>query len=88
MLSILHELNDRLKGALEQAFPAAATAAAAEGSALDAQLGPASKPEFGDFQANGALALAKRLVELQGGSIGVTSTLGQGATFWVELPAA
>jgi signal transduction histidine kinase len=34
------------------------------------------------------LALAKRLVELQGGSIGVTSTLGQGATFWVELPAA
>ncbi len=61
MLSILHELNDRLKGALEQAFPAAATAAAAEGTALDAQLGPASKPEFGDFQANGALALAKRL---------------------------
>lgn len=34
------------------------------------------------------LALAKRLVELQGGSIGVTSTPGQGATFWVELPAA
>jgi signal transduction histidine kinase len=34
------------------------------------------------------LALAKRLVELQGGSIGVTSTLGEGATFWVELPAA
>jgi len=34
------------------------------------------------------LALAKRLVELQGGSIGVTSELGQGATFWVELPIA
>ena len=34
------------------------------------------------------LALAKRLVELQGGSIGVTSTPGEGATFWVELPAA
>ncbi|WP_372707533.1 ATP-binding protein [Brevundimonas sp.] len=34
------------------------------------------------------LALAKRLVELQGGSIGVTSTAGEGATFWVELPAA
>jgi arginyl-tRNA synthetase len=61
MLSILHELNDRLQGALEEAFPAAAAAAAAEGTALDAQLGPASKPEFGDFQANGALALAKRL---------------------------
>jgi arginyl-tRNA synthetase len=61
MLSILHELNHRLQGALDQAFPAAAAAAKAEGSALDAQLGPASKPEFGDFQANGALALAKRL---------------------------
>lgn len=34
------------------------------------------------------LALAKRLVELQGGSIGVVSTPGQGAAFWVELPAA
>ncbi len=34
------------------------------------------------------LALAKRLVELQGGSIGVISSPGDGATFWVELPAA
>lgn len=34
------------------------------------------------------LALAKRLVELQGGLIGVDSAPGQGATFWVELPAA
>ena len=34
------------------------------------------------------LALAKRLVELQGGSIGVTSAPGEGAAFWVELPAA
>lgn len=34
------------------------------------------------------LALAKRLIELQGGTIGVESTPGQGATFWVELPAA
>tara|TARA_R110002051_G_scaffold90476_5_gene159379 strand:- start:4726 stop:6402 length:1677 start_codon:yes stop_codon:yes gene_type:complete len=34
------------------------------------------------------LALAKRLTELQGGSIGVVSTLGEGATFWIELPAA
>lgn len=34
------------------------------------------------------LALAKRLVELQGGTIGVVSAPGEGATFWVELPAA
>jgi signal transduction histidine kinase len=34
------------------------------------------------------LALAKRLVELQGGTIGVVSTAGEGAAFWVELPAA
>lgn len=33
------------------------------------------------------LALAKRLVELQGGRIGVQSTEGHGATFWIELPA-
>lgn len=34
------------------------------------------------------LALAKRLVELQGGTIGVNSTPGEGAVFWVELPSA
>lgn len=34
------------------------------------------------------LALAKRLVELQRGRIGVVSAVGQGATFWIELPAA
>lgn len=34
------------------------------------------------------LALAKRLTELQGGAIGVTSTLGEGAVFWVEMPLA
>lgn len=34
------------------------------------------------------LALAKRLVELQGGRIGVDSKPGQGATFWVEFQAA
>lgn len=34
------------------------------------------------------LALAKRLVELQGGAIGVVSQSGEGATFWVELPVS
>ena len=34
------------------------------------------------------LALAKRLVELQGGAIGVISAPGEGATFWIEVPAA
>ena len=32
------------------------------------------------------LAISKQLVELMGGSIGVTSELEKGSTFWVELP--
>lgn len=34
------------------------------------------------------LTLAKRMTELQGGSIGVISKPGEGATFWIELPSA
>jgi arginyl-tRNA synthetase len=61
MLSVLNTLTERLRVALEKAFPEAAAAARASGASLDPQLAPASKPEFGDFQANGALALAKPL---------------------------
>jgi arginyl-tRNA synthetase len=61
MLSVLNTLTERLRVALEKAFPEAAAEARASGASLDPQLAPASKPEFGDFQANGALALARPL---------------------------
>ena len=61
MLTVLHALEGQLGAAIERAFPEAFAAALASGKPLDGALGPASKPEFGDFQANGALALAKPL---------------------------
>jgi len=56
MLHLAESLDTQLRSAMERAFPEAAA-----GTALDPQLAPASKPEFGDFQANGALPLAKPL---------------------------
>ncbi len=61
MLKTRRKLQIALETALDRAFPEAAAAARAAGAPLDPQLGPASKPEFGDFQANGALALARQL---------------------------
>ena len=61
MLRIAETLEAQLRSAMERAFPEAAAAAQAEGRHLDPQLASASKPEFGDFQANGALPLAKPL---------------------------
>ncbi len=43
----------------------------------------------GDARASGSglgLAIARSIVEMHGGSIGVTSAIGQGATFTVRLP--
>ena len=54
MLRIAHLLEAQLRAAMERALPGA-------GQPLDPQLAAASKPEFGDFQANGALPLAKPL---------------------------
>ncbi len=61
MLRIAQTLHSQLLAAMERAFPEAAAQAQAAGKPLDPQLAAASKPEFGDFQANGALPLAKPL---------------------------
>ncbi len=58
MLRLVDELNALLVAAMGRAFPEAAATAALP---FDPQLTPASRPEFGDLQANGALPLAKPL---------------------------
>ena len=61
MLRIAQALDTQLRGAMQRAFPEAWAKAEASGAGLDPQLAAASKPEFGDFQANGVLPLAKPL---------------------------
>ena len=61
MLRLAHALDGQLRAAMARAFPEAAAQAQAADRPFDPQLAPASKPEFGDFQANGALPLAKPL---------------------------
>ena len=34
------------------------------------------------------LSIVKNILDMHGGTYGVTSTLGQGSTFWFELPVA
>ena len=59
MLRFAQVLHTQLRGAMQRAFPDAWDAMGDSGP--DPQLAPASRPEFGDFQANGALPLAKPL---------------------------
>lgn len=47
----------------------------------------ATRPRYGPPQGSGlGLAIARSIVETHGGRIGVTSQLGKGSAFWVELP--
>lgn len=57
MLKLRNALQHRLLEATTQAFPLADVV-------VDFPLSPATKPEFGDFQANGAMGLAKVKVNL------------------------
>ncbi len=61
MLILHQKLTEITQAALQQAFPEEFASSLKSGSPLNAQLVYASKPEFGDFQINGALSLSKAL---------------------------
>jgi signal transduction histidine kinase len=47
----------------------------------------ATRPRYSPSQGSGlGLSIAKSIAEAHGGKIGVTSQVGAGSTFWVELP--
>jgi signal transduction histidine kinase len=63
--------------------------ALAEQEALFRKFSRAStRPTAGESSHGLGLAVAKRLAETMGGSVGCESTPGAGATFWIELPLA
>ncbi|MBI5426540.1 MAG: HAMP domain-containing histidine kinase [Opitutae bacterium] len=61
--------------------------AADEHGKLFRKFGRAStRPTGGESSHGLGLAVAKRLAEAMGGSVGCDSEIGRGATFWIELP--
>jgi CheY-like chemotaxis protein len=57
-------------------------------SKLDELFVPFSRLDADDTDVQGTgvgLAIVKRMVELMGGSVGVSSEVGRGSTFWVEM---
>ena len=47
-----------------------------------------ARPTAGEASVGLGLSIVKRMAEAMGGSVGVESVHGQGATFWLELPEA
>jgi signal transduction histidine kinase/CheY-like chemotaxis protein len=61
--------------------------APADQGRLFQEFGQVPNPLQGRVRGTGlGLSLSKRLAELLGGSVGVTSALGEGSTFWLRLP--